>query len=561
MRNNSNVTGGESGGRRKKSTVTMRAAMFVVWVFFVTMMGVHFTAGLRDSLKTETAYYHEDTESILFKAVYIRDEEQIDSESSDEAREFARFVNSGRGVVSYTNKCGSKLSYMSTAAVAYPTERVVRAERELAELQSQLDILLEAEKFADVSGDGEATRDTVQSGLTLEQLSNVHFRLLRSIAAKDYGQIGLRKSEYLDLQSKIRASKWLPSDGPVFNVFRARIKEIKAQIEKLEKELEGSSSVVSRLPMPRSGYFVGNADGYEGILKFDDAENITLEKIADVIANPTLPVADDVFGKVVKSHKWRLAAVIDTEETKAISTGKIVNLKIGTYPQIVSAEVISVTDAGDGNSVFVFECDVLDEDFVKKRVTSVRLLLDDYVGIYIPHAALTYEYRWRMEVDVDKVTADIIINSVRVGLKLDDLVESAPIKISGIKVHDNGSATVHFDSAFFDERAYREREDDITLHFMAMLDYTRDVGEQKDDRLTVLTFERSRVSFFEEDSMGVYVRNGSILNFSRVVMLRSGEGFIIAEDTTGVAGYLKRYDDIVTSGEDLHGGKHVAWEK
>lgn len=426
--------------KSRTTTITVGVVIFLLISFFVLTIGSQLFNRFYRPMKTETAFYYENTESVLFNGVYIRDESQVVSE------EFADYRNSG--VIAYTNKCGSKLPPNSVIAVVYASEDDIYTKQRIAELNEQIEILSEANQFADTSNSVPGSvRDNAQLEAFAGQLSDTHLRILRNINQCDYERASSLKNEYLSLQSKISVSK-----GLGFEQFEQRIIELQTEISTLEKRLSGSGGVIRELTSPESGYFVNNADGYENTLKFNDVAGITRNQIEEVISNPTLRVGSNVAGKVIDDYKWRMAAVIETEKTRAVSAGAVVNLRIGAYPQPVPAQIIIAEDQGDGYTVFVFECELLNEEFSKKRVVSVRLLLNDYSGIRLPRTAMTFD---------------------------------------------------------------------------------------------------------EDGVSGVYVKNGSVLIFRKIDMLRSEEGFIVIAHTEK-SGYLQLYDDVVISGRNLYDGKVVS---
>jgi hypothetical protein len=65
------------------------------------------------------------------------------------------------------------------------------------------------------------------------------------------------------------------------------------------------------------------------------------------------------------------------------------------------------------------------------------------------------------------------------------------------------------------------------------------------------------VTFNEDGERGVFVRNGAVIEFRRVNMLRSDEDFVVVENTKE-AGYLRLFDDVVVRGRNLYDGKVVS---
>jgi putative membrane fusion protein len=429
--------------RRTGPTITVIVVMFLLIVFFLLAVSSQLIRIFYNPLRTEFALYYEDTESVLFKGVYIRNEQQVTLEG------FAEIANNpAAGVIYYTNKCGAKLQTNSVIAVVYPNQDEINNRRRITELQEQIDTLSEAKLFVGATIDGDSHSNAQIEAFT-GQLSDTHLQILRNIGNGNFEQASGFKNTYLGLQGKINATRGT-AEG--FGLDE-RINELEIRKALLEGALRGS---IRQLQVSEPGYFVSNADGYEDILRFDNALDITAEKIEDIINNPTLPIGANVAGKTIDHYIWRMAALVPTERTRGVSQGSTVRLRIGTYPRVVSAQIVRSQDQGDGNTLFVFESELLVEEFVKKRVASVRLLLDDYIGIRLPQSAVAFR--------------------------------------------------------------------------------TNEEGERE---------------------QGVFVRNGSVLVFRRIELLRSEDGFVIVADTTGRRGWLQLYDEVVVRGRDLYDGKIV----
>ncbi|MCL2071780.1 MAG: hypothetical protein FWH07_06055 [Oscillospiraceae bacterium] len=468
--------------KSKRFTVTVGVVLFFLIAFFLITVVSQLVNRFYSPLKTETAFYYENTDSVLFKGVYIRNESLVISE------EFADYENVG--VVAYTNKCGSKLAINSVIAVVYSSQEVVYTRQRIAELKEQIAILSDAGRFAATSDSG--VQDNAQLEAFAGQLSDTHLRMLRNIADGDYESASGHKNEYLSLQSKINVSK---GDGVGVAVLEQRIAALQEEVASLESRFSADTGVLQEFTSSESGYFVSNADGYEDVLRYDEALNITREQVDDIIANPSLEVSSNVAGKVIDDYKWRMAALIETDKTRAVSQGGEVNLRIGSHTQVVPAQVISAVEQDDGFTLFVFECELLNEEFAKKRVASVRLLLDNYSGIRIPRTAVTFS-------DVK------VCGTEKCSLELCSTLCGANV----------GNSTDSEDG-----------EDNRTCKSAACV---------------------------ELHTSGVYVRSGSVLLFRRINMLRSEEGFVIAENTRDLS-FLQLFDDVVVSGINLYDGKIV----
>jgi hypothetical protein len=363
--------------------------------------------------------------------VYIRDERHVESEA------FSQIRRSGGGVISYTNRCGARLSNNSVVAVVYPNQEEKYTRQRIDGLRQKIVVLTEAEKFAEGGGS-----DSVQIEAFSGQLADVHSRMLRSIAAGNYSEASAHNSRYIGLQTKINLLRGTVSSEEI----AVRVAEIERRITVLES---GLSENLQKIPVQESGWFVSNADGYENSLFFDGALNITREEIENIVSNPFLPVADNVVGKMIDDYRWRMATVVPTNSVIGVAKEHIVELRIGAFPQAVPALVIDVRDQGDGYTIIVFESEMLNEEFVRPRVASVRLMLGGYSGIRLPQSA---------------------------------------------------------------------------------------------------------VVFNREGESGVFVRNGTVLEFRKVRMFRSDDDFVIVENTDE-EGYLQLFENVVVSGSNLYDGR------
>ena len=56
---------------------------------------------------------------------------------------------------------------------------------------------------------------------------------------------------------------------------------------------------------------------------------------------------------------------------------------------------------------------------------------------------------------------------------------------------------------------------------------------------------------------GVYVKNGSVIQFKKIEVLYSNDVFTIVDASNTGSDYLKLYDEVVVEGRNLYDGKQV----
>jgi len=393
----------------------------LIGAFFLITIVSQIVMAFYAPLKTETALYYDSVEDVRFKGVYIRGERRIGGGSQN-------------GIVAYTNKDGSKLAIDSVIAEIYSSKEDIFAQQRIAELEAQIKSLSDAKAF-------EGT-DNSQLDSFLGQLADKHLQILNAIDAGDFDKAAKLEGDYLGIQSKISVVKGVSSG------YEAKITELESEINKLRASIKPPSDM--RIPEP--GYFVSTADGYEDILTYDGALSLTKAEIEDIIKKPSLEIPADTIGKIIGDYKWRMAAVLDTAKTHGIYEGGKVNLLIGAYPGEVKVTVNSAKDLKDGTTLYIFDCDLLVDEFVRKRVTSVRILLDDHSGIRVSQSAIRFN----------------------------------------------------------------------------------EAGER-----------------------GVFILNGSVVEFRKINLVHTEADYVIAE-IIGQPGYLKLYDKVIVSGKDLYDGKIVS---
>ncbi|MCL1832288.1 MAG: hypothetical protein FWG45_05180 [Oscillospiraceae bacterium] len=418
-----------SSGRGNALTTTV--VVFLIFAFFVLTLGSQLTTYFEKPVESEIALLYEGVDSVLFQGVFVRNERPVESET------YAQIKRSGDGVIAYTNKNGARLSNNSVIAVVYPNHEEKYTRQRIEELRLQINVFAEAVKFTDGGG-----ADSAQIEAFSGQLADVQTKMLRCIAAGEYVESSEYRNRYVGLQTKINLLRGTVTPEEV----AIRIAELEKRVAELEGELSGN---LKELLAEDSGWFVSNADGYENMLFFDDAKSLSREEIDDIIRNPSLEIADNVAGKMIDGYRWRMATVVPTSSVVGVAKKQTVELRIGAFPQAVEAVVIDVREQDDGYTVLVFESEVLNEEFVRNRVASVRLLLDGYSGIRLPQSA---------------------------------------------------------------------------------------------------------VVFNKDGERGVFVRNGTVLEFKKVIMFRSDDDFVMVENTDE-EGYLQLFDDVVVSGSNLYDGR------
>lgn len=324
----------------------------VVSLLVLTLaVGQTFFAGGSD-LATETAYFYSMEEEIPFTGVYLRDETVV--------------YDSGAGVLSYEVDNGSRVGKSTVVARRYRAESDISARRESERLTRRIEVLSNAERLLGT--------DSSQLEAISSQINERHAALIDSIRSGNYTEAADLESSMLEAMCK-REITLGKSNG-----YSARISELENRISALSASGSGSTQDICA---GAAGYFVSGTDGYEGELGFSDTEGLTAKRINEIIAKPEKSSDSRAIGKLISDYRWRAAAVIDSQKMFGMSATKQVKLRVGSDGTIFDATIVSVTDNGDGTSLFVFECDRLNETVAQGRTAQFKLVVSSYGGLRV----------------------------------------------------------------------------------------------------------------------------------------------------------------------------------
>lgn len=318
-------------------------------------VGQFFFAGGAD-LKTETAYFYSMEEEIPFTGVYLRDETLV--------------YDNGSGVLSYECDNGSRVGKSTVVARRYKSESDINARRESERLSQRIEVLQNAETLLGT--------DNSQLEAISSQINERHMQLIECIRNGDYAAASELESSMLEALCK-REITLGKSDG-----YSDKISELENRISELQLKYSGGTHDITA---GGAGYFVSGTDGYEGELGFSDIESLTAQKVKEVIANPEKSVKSGAVGKLISDYRWRAAAVIETQRMFGMNATKQVMLRVGSEGTLLEATIVSVTDNGDGTSLYIFECDRLNESVTQGRTAQFKLVVSSYGGLRVSSSA------------------------------------------------------------------------------------------------------------------------------------------------------------------------------
>lgn len=341
---------------RWTSLIIIVLSLFV-FVFFIGQ--VFFADG--GKVTTETAYTYSMTEDVPFEGVFLRDETVV--------------YSPGSGVLDYEHSDGSKVGKSSVVARRYRSEADIERRREIEEINEQIDVLTDAQKLAGT--------DNNQLENISSQINERHSTIIGSLIDGDYASAQAQETAILGVLSKREISR-----GDVSS-YEGRIAALRSRASQLEAMLSGD---VTDIYADGTGYFVSNVDGYEGRLSMADSETITADEIDSIVDKPNLGTSSGAVGKLIADYRWRVAAVINSDQLFGCYEGSTVTLRVRSDPTPIEAEIVSITDTGrnDRTSVYVFECDTLTSSVVSGRTAQFKYIINSYGGLRVSRSALRF---------------------------------------------------------------------------------------------------------------------------------------------------------------------------
>lgn len=345
----------------KKTALTTRIIWILLVLFFVVTITAQLVIHFYNPVKTEVATLYKSSHSYIFKGVCVREEKTV--------------TYNGSGVISYTHEDGAKIAKNSVIAKIYKSQSDLAIQQQIDELNRQIEVLEDAQSLVGT--------DNSQLEAFASQIYEKHSLLIQNIDNEDYQAAAAMKSDLLNLYSKKQIVKGNETS------YESKISQLNNQIAALKARI---SQTPVDMQISEAGYFVSSADGYEVSLNYETMEQLTAEKINEIIKNPVGNVSSNIIGKIVDDYKWRFIGIVDSNVTE-VYEGATVKVCIGSSTTPIPAEVVSVEKQEDGTSIAVFECNRFSSEYITGRVAQFRLVLKDYSGIRVPADAIRFNDR------------------------------------------------------------------------------------------------------------------------------------------------------------------------
>lgn len=306
---------------------------------------------------TELAVTHSVFESIETEGLVYRTETVV--------------PHSNSGHVYYAIENGTRVAKNSVIASVYSDEASGRIEQEMEMIDEQIAAFKAIQ--ADVSSE-RMTLDTVN-----EQTQNAIYNLIQKTENGTFENVSTAQFDILSLLSKKQLITGKNVD------LSAKIAELEAQKASLKSQYK---SPKSKIYASVAGYFVDRTDGFESVLKTDDLQDLTVERLREHLNTDTVSDAA-LGGKIVSGYEWYMACVLPDSYYNALGVGKNLSLKISfVLDESVPATVYACNKDNNGNLAVVFRCDYMSAELSTIRKEAVEIQLVEHTGLKVPKRAI-----------------------------------------------------------------------------------------------------------------------------------------------------------------------------
>jgi hypothetical protein len=328
--------------------ITAVLLSFLLVVYF----GYHLVRAFSSDITTSGVFTITEKETVKGRAVLIRDEKLLDSQSGgyiDPLIEEGRRVSKGEAVCAH-----------------YASDRSgIRAE--IRKIEKEIGLLKRS------SGAGASSVGVLDN---FELISSGYSDIMKALSSEDYSAATAMSDDW---RVSLERKEYLAGSG---NPITARLISLESRVSLLEASM-GDPLSVTRADEP--GYYFSVSDGYESVFGPSLVKEFTESAFREAMAVPAGRLSD--AGKLVRGMTWYLAVEFegtavgalnpgDAAETEFLPSGRTVKLKLEKNVR---------TETG---IISLFSSDSIPEDFVVPRFSDVSVTVREFSGYRVPVTAV-----------------------------------------------------------------------------------------------------------------------------------------------------------------------------
>jgi len=335
---------------------------FLLISFLLVYVGVQVTRGLTPPMRTQTAHMDFVFQSVSGPGLVFRDEITLDE--------------SGASVVSSLFDDAVRVLVGEPVAELLPSGTYVGNSALIRQTQWELEMLLEAQ-------------DT-----SIHHMANTE-ALGRDIQQQLGALAGLTTSGNYHGAEDIRANLTaLLNQRQIATgreqCFSARISQLTFEHERLNSFDRAGATGIVRTPV--SGFYARSTDGLESTLSLSVARTAGLSDLRSMIENTVPLQTTNRAGRVVTSHNWYVAVILDRYQTQWINSGQGLEIFFeGTGVRTPATVARVLYQTGYDQAVLVLHSGYVSGETINLRAQNLRLDFNVHEGIRVDAAALRFQ--------------------------------------------------------------------------------------------------------------------------------------------------------------------------
>ena len=343
--------------RTEKKIRRIIALLLVIVIVAVALYEVY--ALHQNPIRTVTALEETDGDSVSAEAFILRDEQCFDVSLSGYTVPFVQD--------------GDRVASNAAIAARFPDAGSAQRFSELQEMRAEYSRCLALSAGREYSSmKVETLMQKAADGMCafLQQTDGG-----KILASRD------SESDYLDRETALE----IAVTGSV---------DLTEKLSELSQNISGQEATVGSYEtittgVDAGGYFFSTTDGFEDALTYADAETLTVQQLEKALdAKPSKSNGC----KIVKSHAWYIAAVVDARTADTLSALQNKRKIRVHFPQAgvpdVQASVFALQKQSGGKCAAVLRCIEVSEQLLRLRKAKVDIVLAEKTGFKVPVEAI-----------------------------------------------------------------------------------------------------------------------------------------------------------------------------
>ena len=334
----------------KRTDTTTKIVSLLLFAAMLAYLGTYIYRSLSSHTQTAPAVFVSITENGAASGMIVRNESLIQSDEK---------------FLSIVVENGHAVSKGETIAVAYSGEDALSRASQIQELKLKKQYI-----------------SSVLSGAsTAENLSSRDTSIKNAITALA-ASAARRETDTLSTASSTLASLVIQNSN--IGTTQADLDSVNTQLSSLEASaLQDTAAITAGF----SGLYSSSPDGYEYITPAS-LSGLDPAKLKSLEASPQ-DIPSNAHGKLCASFEWYFASVVSETDTQKLKVGGTVKLDFGRYcSHTLSARVVSISDATNGECAVVFRCTEATGEMLSVRRATAEIVYEAHEGIRVPKEAV-----------------------------------------------------------------------------------------------------------------------------------------------------------------------------